>query len=294
MAMTPKQAIAKIRRNQINQVTSIIKQNQAARNAFAIEPAKFEEAPTVSEVLSDLKAKIELKRLRLEEEEKNKYNMNDLEYQRYKSTIASDRRAAQTAIVQRAKKEEQKRIAAKAELNELKKDKEKQDLINASIEEGKTPLPKVKLGVTPSLKSKVNNFADINVVFDEEASGIDMTKTEHFFTPEDVFYLLKKGKFRDAGFTDEDVANKLGIDLESGVADSLRIENIQSLMYDYLQTPQGIGLKTAYKIDFEDEETVTDEDILRELQGVRKDLRAGGFSTENIPKQFEKAMPFKR
>jgi hypothetical protein len=275
MAMTPKEAIARIRRNQINQVTSIIKQNQAARNAFAIEPAKFEEAPTVSEVLSDLKAKIELKRLRLEEEEKNKYNMNDLEYQRYKSTIASDRRAAQTAIVQRAKKEEQKRIAAKAELNELKKDKEKQDLINASIEEGKTPLPKVKLGVTPSLKSKVNNFADINVVFDEEASGMDMTKTEHFFT-------------------DEDVANKLGIDLESGVADSLRIENIQSLMYDYLQTPQGIGLKTAYKIDFEDEETVTDEDILRELQGVRKDLRAGGFSTENIPKQFEKAMPFKR
>ena len=292
MAMTPKEAIAKIRRNQINQVTSIIKQNQAARDAFAIEPAKFEEAPTVSEVLSDLKAKIELKRLSLEEEEKNKYNMNDLEYQRYKSTIASDRRAAQTAIVQRAKTETQERIAAKAELDELKKNEEKQNLINESIEAGEPPLPKVKLGVTPSLKSKVNNFADINVVFDEEASAMDMTKTEHFFTPEDIFYLLEKGKFADAGFSNKDVMARLGID-SLGVSD-LRIENMQSLMYEYLQTPQGIGLKTAYKIDFEDEETVTDEQILLEIQNIRKSLDAQGLPDEEIVEKYKKAMPFKR
>ena len=293
MAMTPKEAIARIKRNQINQVTSAIKQNQAARNAFAIEPAKFNEAPTVQDVLSDLKAKIELKRLSLEEEEKNKYNMNDLEYQRYKSSVTSERRRALQGISSRAKKEKEAEIASKKELDELKKNKEKQDLINKSIEAGTTPLPNVQFGNTPALKSKVNNFADINVVFDEEASGMDMTKTEHFFTPEDVFYLLEKGKFKDAGFSDKDVSDKLGIDLESGVAD-LRIENIQSLMYDYLQTPQGIGLKTAYKIDFEDEETVTDEQILLEIQNLRKILDAQGLSDEEIPEQYKKAMPFKR
>jgi septum formation inhibitor MinC len=293
MAMTPKEAIAKIKRNQINQVTSIIKQNQAARNAFAIEPAKFNEAPTVQDVLSDLKAKIELKRLSLEEEEKNKYNMNDLEYQRYKSSVTSERRRALQGISSRAKKEKEAEIASKKELDELKKNKEKQDSINKSIEAGTTPLPNVQFGNTPALKSKVNNFADINIVTDEVASGMDITKTEHIFTPSDVFYLIEKGKFADAGFSDEDVQTRLGIDLQTEVADSLRIEDLQSLMYDYLQTPQGIGLKTAYKIDFEDEKTVTNEELLIELQNQRRNFRGQGFP-DNMPKELERALPFKR
>ena len=293
MAMTPKEAIAKIKRNQINQVTSILKQNQVARNAFAIEPAKFEEAPTVQDVLSDLKAKIELKRLSLEEEEKNKYNMNDLEYQRYKSSVTSERRRALQGISSRAKKEKEAEIASKKELDELKKNKEKQDLINKSIEAGTTPLPNVQFGNTPALKSKVNNFADINIVTDEVASGMDITKTEHIFTPSDVFYLIEKGKFADAGFSDEDVQTRLGIDLQTEVADSLRIEDLQSLMYDYLQTPQGIGLKAAYKIDFEEEKTVTNEELLIELQNQRRNFRAQGFP-DKLPKEFERALPFKR
>tara|TARA_R100000315_G_C5219386_1_gene131624 strand:+ start:300 stop:1208 length:909 start_codon:yes stop_codon:yes gene_type:complete len=280
MAMTPKEAIARIKRNQINQVTAALKQNQATRNAFAIEPAKFKEAPTVQEVLSDLKANLELKILQQEDEERNKYNMTEIEYKRMKSNLVSERNRSLRGVAEIAEKKKATMIANAEELDSLKKQQENKIKIEDQIQRGEGPLPTIIRNEIPKLQSTVNNYADINFVSLENAAGMQLKDSKHFFTPNDIEYLAQKGKFREAGISDDELVKILQIDMQSGNAE-YSIENAQKLLFKYLNSPAGRALATGYKINLRDEESQDAVEQLLEIMRLEKIRQVRGLGNMN-------------
>lgn len=224
--------------------------NQAiARESVGLQRDTTEQKqPSVGDILKSYNDKNKLLIAKEKEEERIKYGMTPLEYQRYEGSIQRNRSASATALSARFKKEEEDR-----------KDKEaiqkQEETFETEQKEGKGYLPSLIRGQFPSGESTYANASEINIVFDKEDAP-DRDKVDAYFTLDDIDYMLDNNEFEKAGISNERVYKDLNLNTDTGVSviSSKDRQNVQTLLFDFLNTSYGSGMRNALKMKYKEKQ----------------------------------------
>ena len=122
--------------------------------------------------------------------------------------------------------------------------------IRDKIAEGAGLLPSIIEGQFPKAQTTFGIAADIPIILDP-SDAPDRTQTKAFFTLEDFDYMIEHREFENADISRGQVVNALKINPDTGVM-SGSIEDLQTLMFKFLQTPYGKGLAVAQNMKFQD------------------------------------------
>jgi hypothetical protein len=249
---TTKQMLARLTSDIAGTLGDYIQEKAIARESVGLESDKTgQKQPTVGDILKDYNDKNKLLIAQEKEAERIKYGMTPLEYQRYESSIQGTRSKSATALSARFKKEEEDRKDKEAIVQQEEKFQQEE-------KEGKGYLPSLIRGQFPSGESTYANASDINVVFDTEDAP-DRDKVDAYFTLDDVDFMLKNNEFEKAGITRERVIQDLNINKENGLS-IISVndrQKVQQLLFDFLNTSYGSGMRNALKMKYKEKQTPT-------------------------------------
>ena len=246
---TTKEMLSKLTSDIAGTLGDYIQEKAIARESVGLQRDTTEQKqPSVGDILKSYNDKNKLLIAKEKEEERIKYGMTPLEYQRYEGSIQRNRSASATALSARFKKEEEDR-----------KDKEAIQKQEAAFEkeqkEGKGYLPSLIRGQFPSGESTYANASEINIVFDKEDAP-DRDKVDAYFTLDDIDYMLDNNEFEKAGISNERVYKDLNLNTKTGVSviSSKDRQNVQTLLFDFLNTSYGSGMRNALKMKYKEKQ----------------------------------------
>ena len=246
---TTKEMLSKLTSDIAGTLGDYIQEKAIARESVGLQRDTTEQKqPTVGDILKSYNDKNKLLIAKEKEEERIKYGMTPLEYQRYEGSIQRNRSASATALSARFKKEEEDR-----------KDKEaiqkQEEAFEKEQKEGKGYLPSLIRGQFPSGESTYANASEINIVFDKEDAP-DRDKVDAYFTLDDVDYMLDNNEFEKAGISNERVYKDLNLNTKTGVSviSSKDRQKVQTLLFDFLNTSYGSGMRNALKMKYKEKQ----------------------------------------
>ena len=250
---TTKQMLARLTSDIAGTLGDYIQEKAIARESVGLESdTAGQKQPTVGDILKDYNDKNKLLIAQEKEAERIKYGMTPLEYQRYESSIQGTRSRSATALSARFKKEEEDRKDREAIV-------EQEEKFQQEEKEGKGYLPSLIRGQFPSGESTYANASDINVVFDTEDAP-DRDKVDAYFTLNDIDFMINNNEFEKAGIPIERVYEDLNVDTKTGVSTISTADDrkkVQQLIFDYLNTSHGSGMRNALKMKYKEKQAPT-------------------------------------
>jgi len=244
---TTKEMLSKLTSDIAGTLGDYIQEKAIARESVGLQRDTTEQKqPSVGDILKSYNDKNKLLIAKEKEEERIKYGMTPLEYQRYEGSIQRNRSASATALSARFKKEEEDRKDEEA----IQKQEE---AFEKEQKEGKGYLPSLIRGQFPSGESTYANASEINIVFDKEDAP-DRDKVDAYFTLDDIDYMLDNNEFEKAGISNERVYKDLNLNTKTGVSviSSKDRQNVQTLLFDFLNTSYGSGMRNALKMKYKE------------------------------------------
>jgi len=244
---TPTQIFAEYTQNTAEDISNYVDNLKKRRESVGIVTMEQKESPTVAGVLKSYQDKNKLAILQEEEAERVKYGMTPLEYSRMKSGIQRGRASSATALSASFKKERE-------DAEDKKAIKEQEDKFVEDEKGGKGYTPSLIRNQFPKGEMTYTSASDINFVFDNNDAP-DRTKVDAYFTFEDIDYMLEQGEFEKAGISTKKVDEALNMDENTGIPNVETADQklaVQQLMFDFLNTSHGSGIRNALKMNYKE------------------------------------------
>ena len=244
---------------QINNLSSTLQERTASlrkrRGSISFKEEDEVKPPKPSEILREYKAQIEMGKIREREMERARTGMSRTEFEDYEDTVKTQKTLAKTLATEGRAAERVKATALAKEEKETEEKRVEDKAIQKKIAEGSGFLPSLIKGQFPQTNTTFGNASDITIIVDP-LDAPDRTQTKAYFTLEDIDFMIKNNEFENAEISRETVTNALKINPETGVMKGSLLD-VQTLIFDFLQTPYGKGMATAQRMTYKDPSIIT-------------------------------------